>query len=77
MSFGGFKLKILEVLIRYFFEPYPKAIAAIFIVAYVLRLITRLAPRIQSDFLGVALRLFEPVTALTSLRKLPFWLSCS
>jgi len=71
-SLGGFKLKVLEVLIKYFFEPFPKAVATIFIVAFVLRLVMRLAPRIQSDFLGVALRLFEPVTALTVLEGVAF-----
>jgi hypothetical protein len=62
---GGFKLGILEAFVRYFFEPYPKVIAAIFIVAYVLRLITRILLRYQTDYVGFAMRFFEPITAFT------------
>ena len=71
-SLRGFKLKVLEALIKYFFEPFPKSVATIFIVAFVLRLVMRLAPRVKSNFLGVAFRLFEPVTAITVFQGIAF-----
>jgi hypothetical protein len=36
VAYGGYKLGILEDLVRYLFESCPKVVAVIFIVAYVL-----------------------------------------
>jgi uncharacterized membrane protein len=66
------RLRILEGFVRYFFEPYPKVAVAIFIVAYVFRLIVRSTLRIQSDLLGLALKFFEPVNAITVLQGIAF-----
>jgi hypothetical protein len=66
------RFRILEGFVRYFFEPYPKVVAAIFIVAYVFRLIVRSTLRIQSDLLGLALKFFEPVNAITVLQGIAF-----
>jgi len=65
VAYGRYKLGILEGLVRYLFESYLKVVAVIFIIARVFRLITRILLRYQTDYIGSALRFFEPITALT------------
>ena len=65
MAYGRYKLGILEGLVRYLFESCLKVVAVIFIIARVFRLITRILLRYQTDYIGSALRFFEPITALT------------
>jgi len=62
---SGFKLKIQETLVRYLFDPMPKWIAALFILAYVLTLAFRL--------MGFSSRLMSsPLQALSSGLHLMF-----
>jgi uncharacterized membrane protein YsdA (DUF1294 family) len=62
---SGFKLRIQEALVRYLFDPMPKWIAALFILAYVLTLAFRL--------MGFSSRLMSsPLQALSSGLHLMF-----
>jgi curved DNA-binding protein CbpA/uncharacterized membrane protein YsdA (DUF1294 family) len=67
------KIKVLEVLIRYFFEPYPKIVAALFIIAYFVRLAVKLVPRLETtDTAWLAQKLYGPITAFTVFGAIAF-----
>jgi len=67
------KIKVLEVLIRYFYEPYPKIVAALFIIAYFVSLAVKLVPRLETtDTAWLAQKLYGPITAFTVFGAIAF-----
>jgi uncharacterized membrane protein YsdA (DUF1294 family) len=70
---GRFRIKVLETLIRYFFEPYPKIVAALFIIAYFINLAVKLIPKLtETDTTWLAQRFYEPVTTFTVFGAITF-----
>jgi hypothetical protein len=65
--------KVLETLIKYFFEPYPKVVAAVFVIAYFVRLAVKLIPKLaETDTAWLGQKLFGSITAFTVFGAIAF-----